>query len=123
MIAPKEEFDGLLAKSGVSLASLDIRDIGLLRSDALRAVEILRHGKLPILGGDVYLRRGDRIEVAYANWYTNPKPEEDCETYLRRSWDHTATYIKNFPEFPDAEVLFGLVVERARGASIRSTAR
>jgi hypothetical protein len=121
MTAP-EEFDGLLAKSGVSLASLGIHDIGLLRNDALRAVEILRHGKLPILGGDVYLRRGDRLEVAYANWYADPRPGEDRETYLHRSWDHAETYLKNFPESPGAEVLFAIVVERVTGTGIRSKA-
>jgi hypothetical protein len=118
-----EEFRDLLAKSGVYLASLGIHDIGLSRSDALRAVEILRHGKLSILGGDVYLRRGGRLEVAYANWYANPKPEEDRETYLHRSWDKAEAYLKNFPESADAEVLFAIVVEKAPGADIRSTAR
>jgi hypothetical protein len=116
-----EEFGDLLGKSGVSLASLGVRDIGLSRSNALRAVEILRHGKLSILGGDVYFRRGDRVEVAYANWYADPKPEEDRETYLLRSWDKAEEYLKNFPEAADAEVLFAIVVEKAPGADIRST--
>ena len=122
MTAP-EEFDSLLAKSGISLASLGIRDIGLLRNDALRAVEILRDGKFPILGGDVYLRRGDRLDVAYANWYADPKTDEDRETYLRRSWDKAETFLKNFPESPDAEVLFAMVVEKAPGTDIRLTAK
>jgi hypothetical protein len=108
-----EEFNALLAKSGVSLAALGIRDIGLLRSDALNAVEIARHARLPILGGDVYFRRRDRIELAYANWYVNRKPPEERDTYLRRSWDKAETYIKNFPEPSDAEVLFAIVVGKA----------
>jgi hypothetical protein len=93
----------LVATSGISLASLGIRDVGLLRSDALRAVEVLRHGKLPILGGDVYFRRGDRLEVAYANWYADPKPEEDRETYQHRSWDKAETYLKLDDIHPTAE--------------------
>jgi len=108
-----EECSDLLAKSGVSLAPLGIRDIGLARSDALRAVEILRRGQLPILGGDVYLRRGDRLEVAYANWYADPKPEEERETYLHRSWDKAEAYLKSFPQSADSEVLFAIVVEKA----------
>ncbi|MGH7155823.1 MAG: Imm40 family immunity protein, partial [Acetobacteraceae bacterium] len=106
-----EEFDGLLTRSGVSLASLGIRDIALSRSNALKAVELLRRAKFPILGGDVYFRRGDRIEVAYANWYADPEPSEDHDTYLRRRWDKAETYLKNFPETTDAEVLFALVVK------------
>jgi Immunity protein 40 len=107
-----EELDGLCAKAGVSLAALGIHDIGLLRSDALNAVEIARHAELPILGGDVYFRRGDRIELARANWHVSPMPPEEREAYLRRSWDEAEGYIKNFPEPPDAEVLFGIVFRR-----------
>lgn len=123
MMAAAERFNDLLATSGVSLAALGIRDIGLSRGDALRAVEILRHGKLSILGGDVYLKRGDRVEVAHANWYADPKPEEDRETYLHRSWDKAEVYLKNFPERADAEALFAILVEKAPGADIRLKAR
>ncbi len=106
-----EEFDSLLTRSGVSLASLGIRDIGLSRSNGLEAVELLRRANLPILGGDVYFRRGDRIEVAYGNWYVDPEASEDHETYLRRSWDKAETFLKSFPEPTEAEVLFALVVK------------
>jgi YD repeat-containing protein len=92
--------------------ALGIREVGLFRTDALRAVEILRHGKLPILGGDVYLRRGDRLLVAYANWYADPKPDEDRDTYLRRSWDRAEAFLMNYPESPGAKVLFAIVVEK-----------
>jgi hypothetical protein len=109
------EFDEFLTKSGISLASLGIRDVGLLRDDALKAVEILRHAKLPILGGDVYFRRGDQTIVAHANWYAEPKPTEDHESYLRRSWEKAEMYLKSFPEPSDAEVLFSIVVGRVTG--------
>lgn len=107
------EFDEFLTKLGISLASLGIRDVGLLRGDALKAVEILRRAKLPILGGDVYFRRGDQIALAYANWHADPKPSEDLQSYLRRSWEKTEMYLKSFPERPDAEVLFSIVVGKA----------
>lgn len=107
------EFDEFLAKSGISLASLHIGDVGLSRSDALKAVKILRQAKLAILGGDVYFRRGDQITIAYANWYADPKPSENLESYLQRSWDKAETYLKSFPEPPDAEVLFSIVPGKA----------
>jgi hypothetical protein len=100
------EFEDLLKNAGISLAMPGLKDVGLLREDALRAVEILRDAKLPILGGDVYFRRKDRIEIAYANWYANSKPSEDRETYIRRSWDTTEAYLRNFTEPSDAEALF-----------------
>jgi hypothetical protein len=105
-----EEFNALLARSGVSLAPLGTREIGLPRSDALRAVELLRQAKCLVLGGDVYLRRGDRLVFAYAMWSIDyPKPDENRETYLHRSWDTADSYIKSFPEQADAEALFVIV--------------
>ena len=122
IVSPLEEYHALLARFGVSLAPLSPRDIGLLRSDALKAVEVLRHAECPVLGGDVYLRRGDRFAVTYDNWFTNRKPAEDREAYLRRSWDTTDAYIKNYPESADAEVLFVIVFEAALGGDIDQTA-
>jgi hypothetical protein len=106
------EFEELLSKSGVSLASLGISDVGLLRSDALRAVEILRRGGVPILGGDVYLKRGERIEVAYANWHIDPEAGEDRESYSKRTWDRTEAYLAKFPNSNGATELFAIVIER-----------
>jgi len=116
-----EEYHALLARSGVSLSPLGFRRTGLPRIDALRAVEILRQAKCPVLGGDVYLRRGDRLEFAYAGWHADPKPAEDQETYLRRSWDTTDAYIKNYPESADAEVLFVIVFKEALAGDIDRT--
>ena len=116
-----EEYNALHARSGVSLAPLSLREIGLLRIDALRAVEILRHAKCPVLCGDVYLRRGDRLAVTYENWFTNRKSAEDQETYLRRSWDTANAYIKNFPKSADAEVLLVIVSKAALGGDIEQT--
>jgi hypothetical protein len=104
-------FNGLPTSSGVSLASLGISGTALPRSAALREVERLRYERVLILGGDVYNRHNDRIEVAYANWSTDSKPQEDRDTYLRSSWDASEAYIKNFPESAEAEVLFRIVVK------------
>jgi hypothetical protein len=109
-VTSSKEFEELLAVSGVSLASLGIRDIGLSRSDALKGVEILRNAKLPILGGDAYFRHGERITLATANWYADPRPFESKEDYLSRSWDSAKTYITRFPQPIDAELLFSIVV-------------
>jgi len=92
---------------------LHIADVGLSRRDALEAVKILRRANLPILGGDVYFLRGDKLNVAIPNnWFTQPDPSEDSASYFRRSWEKAETYIENFPEPADAEVLFSLVVKK-----------
>lgn len=108
----REEYNAILARSGISLSPLGFRETGFPRIDALRVVKILRQAKCPVLGGDVYLRSGDRLEFAYAGWSTNPKPGEEEETYLSRSWDEAEAYIKNFPHSADAEVVFVVVFEQ-----------
>jgi hypothetical protein len=103
------EFNQFLARAGVPLAALGIREVGLSRVNALKAIELLRRSGLPALGGDVYLRRANRIVPANANWYAEPKPSEDHLSYQRRSWRKAETYIEAFPEPAGAEPLFSIV--------------
>ena len=105
-----EEFETLLTASGVSLASLGIRDIGLCRDDALKGIEILRSTQIPILGGDAYFRHGDRITLAKGSWHVDPRPFESREDYLNRSWNSAEAYVTEFPQPVDAELLFSIVV-------------
>ena len=110
-----DKYNNLLASQGISLAMLGVSDIALKRHDALRAVGFLRTAEIPILGGDVYFRRGERIELAYANWHTEPKLAEALNAYLQRSWDTTETYINTFPDPKDADSLFSIVTGEIPG--------
>ena len=107
-----EDYQQLLNSKGVPLDSLGIREVGLTRADALHAIGFLESKSIPILGGDVYFRRGSRIEIAYANWYSDPVPGEAQSEFLGRSWNRAREYIKTFPERQDADPLFVLVVGR-----------
>jgi hypothetical protein len=107
-----ESYQQLLRDKDITLSGMGIRDIGLTRENALRAVSLLQKDSVPILGGDVFFRRGSKIEVAYANWHSDPKPGEDRDAYNGRSWTATFKYIQDFPDRPDVELLFALVVGR-----------
>jgi len=112
------EYMRFLASNGVSLAALGIHDVALRRDDTLRAATLLRTARVPILGGDVYFRRANRIEYAYANWHADAKSTEDRDTYLHRSWEMTEKYVKEFPDAQGTEILFSLVTgESKRGQS------
>jgi hypothetical protein len=84
-------------------------ELALRRDDALKAVRLLREATFPILGGDVYVQREGHIESACANWHSDPKVEEDRETYLCRSWDATETYLHDYPKIDGEEPLFVIV--------------
>jgi hypothetical protein len=106
------DYQALLVNKGVQLGIPGLKDIGLQRANALYAVKLLRTTAIPILGGDVWFRRGSKIEPAYANWHTDGEIGEDKGTYLQRTWDSTEQYIREFPVHTDAEPLFVLVTAK-----------
>jgi hypothetical protein len=81
-----KDYQQLLKSKGIPLHALVIREVGHLREDALGAIGLLESASIPILGGDVYFRRGSNIEVAYANWYSEPVPGDSPSEFLGRSW-------------------------------------
>jgi Immunity protein 40 len=104
-----KDYADLLNSKGIPLSMLGISDIALKRDDALQAVSLLRAAEIPILGGDVYFQRGNLIELAYANWYVQLKEKEEKDSYLRRSWDMSEAYIREFPDNNKGDLLFSLV--------------
>ena len=106
------EFEQLLASNGVSLQELGLREVALLQADALRAIEVLSASAIPILGGDVYFRRGQHVEPAYANWHADPRPGETRADFAVRSCKHSAKYVGGFPIRADVTPVFVLVIAR-----------
>jgi hypothetical protein len=93
-------FQKLLTDKGIRILRPGHNEIGLLRVDALQAVNLLRADGVAVLGGDVYVRRGERFDFAYANWNTVRRLGESNLAYLQRSWDSTEQYIKNMRNQP-----------------------
>jgi hypothetical protein len=106
------KYNNLLIERGVSLARMNVRDVGFRRDDALLAVKFLKDAEIPILGGDVWYGREGHFEPAYANWYTNPNPDENQYSYSNRSCEAAEQYLRNFPEQADVEQLFVLVIRQ-----------
>src|SRR5258705_5504804 len=101
-------FEQLLAAKGISLQGLGLREVGLLRADALHAVEELRASSVPILGGDVYFIRGESVEQAFANWHSDRHPGEGQAEFAERSCGETTKYIEAFPHRPEVAPVFVL---------------
>lgn len=110
-----EKYQQLLAAHGVSLRSLDLSETGLNRDNALLAISILRESSFVILGGDVYVKEGSNIELAYATWSTGKIAHEPESTYRARCWDHSEKYIRNYPQPVSGEPLFVLVFRPTLG--------
>jgi len=105
------KYEHLLNSKGLPLVELlGIHEVALMREDALAAVELLRNASIPILGGDLYLKRGTSVESASTNWSTTCMPGESEEHYLIRSWENTEKFIKELPQLNGATPLFVLVI-------------
>ena len=110
----KLTFEEHLVSKGVSLQSLGISELGLLRDDALQGVEVLRTSSTPILGGDVYFIREGSVEQAFANWHTDQHHGEGRREFAERSCLQTAEYVETFPLRPDVSPVFVFVVSADR---------
>jgi hypothetical protein len=105
------EYKEFLDTKGITLGHLCLRDIALQRGDAITAIELLRRASIPILGGDVYLRRDQLLKPTYESWHTDQQPGEGNDSYAYRSWIATEKYIREFPDVLDnGEPIFALVV-------------
>ena len=92
------QFQILLQNNGIPLDDLGLREVALKRNDALAAVDLLRKASRSISGGDVYFKHGNKIEIAYANWHSDPKADENPEQFMQRSCFETKDYIEKFPD-------------------------
>ncbi len=111
------DYQTLLESNGVRIDLPGLDEIALKRADALQAVEMLRRAAIPVLGGDVWLRRRGRFEPPRAFWYANRQFGEDDFSYLQRSLNKTEQYVREFPDPADAEPLFVLVIPVRRQRS------
>jgi hypothetical protein len=102
-------YSALLARKGVALDGLGLREIALHRDDASKAVSLLAAAGIAILGGDVYLARGGAIEIAYANWHADRQAGEDSSHFAQRSARVANDYISRYPADGEAAPLFVIV--------------
>jgi hypothetical protein len=107
----RDDVDSFMISKGIALDEIGLRQVGLTRADALSAISLIEKASLPILGGDVYLQHvSARMTPAYANWYCNRKPNEVPRDYLARSWSLATAYVRDYPNPPQGEPLFVLVL-------------
>lgn len=109
----RDEYVEFLTARGTSLYAFGVHEHALTRDDALLAVALARRRSVPVLGGDVWVRRGAELRLTYDNWYCDPRPGEGVADYFARSWTTAEDYIARFPNPPDGEALFVVVLPGA----------
>jgi len=107
-VSCKRDYEKFVKHHGITLP--EVADIALILEDALAAIKLARDAGIPILGGDVYMRRGGRITLANANWHTDPQQGESLEVYAHRTWAESDAYLRRYPKTAGADSLFVLVI-------------
>lgn len=109
MLIP-ESYVEVLKTKGRSLQEIGINEIALQRPAALEAIQALKGSQVAILGGDVLRVLNERPEYSGDNWYCERQDAETLPDYLKRSWDVTEQYIRDYPDPEDGTVLYTFVV-------------
>jgi len=100
--------DVSLKSLGVGLAELTLWS-GSRPGPDRSAIDLLAAASVPVLGWRVYLAGQGRIEVGYANWYTDPHDGEPRDRSARRRLDRSREYVSRLWMPPDGQALFVLV--------------
>lgn len=95
---------------GISLEESGINNWAFDKDGALQALCDLRAEGLPVLGGDVYEKKGPKIELGFDNWYCERNQNEDENDFVERSILKAESYIKSYRPVAESIVLFSLVV-------------
>jgi hypothetical protein len=83
-----------LLSTGISLHSIGIYNWALEKEQVLAALAKMKSLNIPVLGGDVYMYKDDRLVPTYANWFCDQLGEETNKDYVLRSIDTAKVYIK-----------------------------
>ena len=103
-------YSQIVASKGRPLADIGVNESGLVRTDALSAIEALRGSNVPILGGDVLKMVEGTPRYTYDNWYCDRRTVEDLTAFLQRSWDMAESYVRAYKDPEDGTILYVLVV-------------
>lgn len=109
MLTPQRYLE-ILKTSGRPLEEIGVRGVALTRRFALDAVASLKGTQVAIAGGDVLAIVGGKPRYTGDNWYVRRLQDEDVFTYVARSHEKAANYIRNYQDPEDGSVLYAIVV-------------
>lgn len=96
--------------SSYSLQHLGINNSAWNYHDVISVIDYLAEHGYIILGGDVYLIKGDTIESTYDSWYIN-KTSLSHTDLVRIAQGKSVDYINNYHIRNADQYLYSLIVE------------
>ncbi|MDU9007017.1 Imm40 family immunity protein [Sedimentitalea todarodis] len=92
------------------MSELGVHNWAFEKAEALEVISKLTELSVPILGGDVYQKRGGEIRPAYDNWYCNMEDGETNSKFAMRSASQARRYVRLYSEPEKQKTLYALVV-------------
>lgn len=92
-----------------NLNELGIKDVAYPKREALRMINCFKEQGIPVLGGDVFLLKGNTPILTYDNWYCDKNPQESDQEYVFRSCRKAYEYVSTYNSNDSNKVLFCLV--------------
>src|SRR6478609_3727244 len=91
-----------LRACAISLHHLGVREVALIRQNAVDIISALQGSKWAILGGDVLVERDGAFRHSGDSWHTDRMADDSCPEFIDRSHRESRSYIERFPEKPDS---------------------
>jgi hypothetical protein len=107
---PPDFLSVLMKEQGRSLVEFGMNEYSFSRTDALRVLDKCRECGTGVLGGDVGVWSSAKFSHTYDNWYCNQEDAETQEAFCARSIDKARLYIEKYPQSPDRDLAFVLVL-------------
>lgn len=98
-------------EKSISLKSIGVNNIALLKKDALEMLETVKSLEIPVLGGDVCEFFNGNLEYNYDNWYCNKEANESYKNFVERSVKKAKEYIKDYSIPNNKDVYFSIVLD------------
>ena len=95
---------------GIPLKESGINNWAFDKEDALQVLCDLKSKGVPVFGGDVYEKKGTKIELGFDNWYCERNEHEDQSDFVERSILRAKSYITSYKPAVESNILFSFVV-------------
>lgn len=85
-----------MVKKSISLKNIGMNELAWYGKDAIKAIEYLSNNGTLILGGDVYIISGQKINLTYDNWYYIPVESRTHQENIDAAKEKAVSYIQHF---------------------------
>jgi hypothetical protein len=110
-----EKVDAIFKEKGISLFEIFEQNWAFTKENALDVIDKLKEKQIPILGGDVLIKRKNIIYHTYDNWCCEIRDMPVGETFLNFSIEKSRQYILNYPSTTkEKEVILFTIVPKVK---------